>query len=223
VVVVGDSQAHALAVNLPDGIGSTFTISDGAVDGCGVYDTGAVITQRKGFTRTFDSCAGWAAKWGASAASAHAQVALVVLGAWDVFDLKLPDRTLTFESPEADAYYLAHLQQGIDALKATGTKVALLEVACMRPQDVKGAAVPALPERGADFRTHHINVLLQQAAAADPANVTFVTGPTQWCHDPVISKDLGYRWDGVHVYRPGANLIYETIAPALLQIPVPAS
>ena len=223
VVVVGDSQAHALAVNLPDGISSTFAISDGAVDGCGVYDTGEVLTQRKGFTRTFDSCAGWAAKWGASAAASHAQVALVVLGAWDVFDLKLADRTLKFETPEADAYYLGHLQQGIDALKATGTKVALLEVACMRPKDVKGAAVPALPERGADYRTHHINVLLQQAAAADPGNVSFVAGPTQWCNDPTISKDLGYRWDGVHVYKPGANLIYETIAPALLQIPVPVS
>ena len=43
LVVVGDSQAHALAINLPDGIGSTFAISDGSVEGCGVYDTGTVI------------------------------------------------------------------------------------------------------------------------------------------------------------------------------------
>ena len=44
-------------------------------------------------------------------------------------------------------------------------------------------------------------------------------GPTEWCNDPAISTDLGYRWDGVHVYKPGAKLIYETIAPALLAIP----
>jgi hypothetical protein len=60
-------------------------------------------------------------------------------------------------------------------------------------------------------------------ATADPAHVTFVPGPTEWCHDPAVSTDLNYRWDGVHVYKPGANLIYETIAPALLRIPVPAS
>ena len=30
----------------------------------------------------------------------------------------------------------------------------------------------------------------------------------------------GYRWDGVHVYVPGANLIYTTVAPALLSIPL---
>jgi hypothetical protein len=222
VVVVGDSQAHSLAINLPDGIGSTFTITDGSVEGCGVYDDGNVVSARTTFHRSFGDCAGWAQKWGAAASSAKADVALVVVGAWDVFDIELADRTIAFNSPEGDAYYLAHLQQGIDALKAAGAKVALLEVACMRPQDVKGAGVPALPERGDDSRTGHINVLLRQAAAADPANVTFVAGPAAWCLDPAISSNLGYRWDGVHVYKPGANLIYTTIAPSLLQIPVPS-
>jgi len=220
VVVVGDSQAHSLAVNLPEGIASTFTITDGSVEGCGVYDEGTVVSTRTTFHRSFGDCVGWAQKWGSAASSSSADVALVVVGAWDVFDLKLADHTIAFNTPEGDAYYLAHLQQGVDALKAAGTKVALLEVACMRPQDVKGAGVPALPERGNDNRTSHINTLLRQAAAADPTDVTFVAGPAAWCADPAISTNLGYRWDGVHVYKPGANLIYETIAPALLQIPV---
>jgi hypothetical protein len=64
-----------------------------------------------------------------------------------------------------------------------------------------------------------LNKLLRQVAAADPANVSFVSGPAEWCADRTISTDLGYRWDGVHVYKPGAKLIYETIAPALLAIP----
>jgi hypothetical protein len=223
VVVVGDSQAHSLAINLPDGISSTFTITDGSVEGCGVYDEGMVVSSRSSFKRSFSNCTGWAAKWGSAASASKAQVALVVIGAWDVFDVKLADRTITFGSAAADAYYLSHLQQGIDALKAAGAHVALLEVACMRPHDVKGAGVPALPERADDSRTGHLNVLLRQAAAADPTHVTFVTGPTQWCNDPAISTDLGYRWDGVHVYKPGANLIYETVAPELLQIPIPAT
>ena len=89
----------------------------------------------------------------------------------------------------------------------------------MRPKDVKGAGVPALPERGDDARVAHLNDLLEQVAASDPANVSFVKGPAEWCNDPSISTDLGYRWDGVHVYKPGAKLIYEAIAPALLAIP----
>ena len=38
--------------------------------------------------------------------------------------------------------------------------------------------------------------------------------------DPKVANSLSYRWDGVHVYKPGAKLILESIAPALLQIPV---
>ncbi len=219
VTIVGDSQAHSLAINKPAGIGSTFTISDGSVEGCGVYDTGRPISARA-FKRSFADCVGWAGKWGSAAAAARAEVALVVIGAWDVFDLQLADRKLVFATPEADAYYLSQLQTGIDALKGAGAHVALLEVACMRPKDVKGAGVPALPERGDDSRTGHVNDLLRKAAAADPAHVTFVAGPTEWCQDDAIANSLAYRWDGVHVYKPGANLILETVASALLQIPV---
>ena len=42
--------------------------------------------------------------------------------------------------------------------------------------------------------------------------------PTAWCNDEAIATDLGHRWDGVHVYKPGAKLIYETIAPTLLAL-----
>ena len=180
-----------------------------------------MVSTRTSFRRSFADCSGWAEKWGRSASSAKAEVALVVLGAWDVFDLQLADRTLVFGTPDADALYLSQLQQGIDSLKATGAHVALLEVACMRPTDVKGAGVPALPERGDDTRTGHVNDLLKQAAAKDPTHVSFVAGPQAWCSDQAISVDLAYRWDGVHVYKAGANLIFLIITPALLKLPVP--
>jgi hypothetical protein len=80
--------------------------------------------------------------------------------------------------------------------------------------------VPALPERGDDARIAHLNTLLRRAAAADPVRATFIEGPEEWCSDPEIASDVGYRWDGVHVYKPGAKLIYETIAASLLAIPV---
>ena len=45
LAIVGDSQAHALAINLPDGIESTFpNIANGAILGCGVYDEGFPLT-----------------------------------------------------------------------------------------------------------------------------------------------------------------------------------
>ena len=156
---------------------------------------------------------------GPSRRRADADVALVVLGAWDVFDFELDDGTdLEFGTPEWDDYVTDDLQSGIDALVATGARVALLEVPCMRPQDVEGAGVPALPERGDDDRVAHLNDLWRQVADANPGTVTFVPGPKEWCDDETVASDLAYRWDGVHVYTPGANLIYTTIAPTLLAL-----
>ncbi|MEP7202221.1 MAG: acyltransferase family protein [Ilumatobacteraceae bacterium] len=218
MVIVGDSQAHALAINLPSGIESAFTIKDGSVEGCSVYDDGTVHSKRSGFNRSFADCGGWSDKWRKAASDSDAQLALVVLGAWDVFDVEVGGHTITFNTPAADRRFTDNLGIGVAALRAAGAKVALLEVPCMRPKDVKGAGVPALPERGDDARIAHLNDLLRQVAATDPANVSFVSGPTQWCNDPAISSDLGYRWDGVHVFKPGAKLIFEAIAPELLSI-----
>ncbi|MGD9705925.1 MAG: acyltransferase family protein [Acidimicrobiia bacterium] len=220
LTIVGDSQAHSLAINLPAGIESTFTISDGSVEGCGVWDEGTVITEREGFSRTFDECSGWAQEWGAAAMAADAEVALVVIGAWDVFDVQTDAGVVAFDTPGGDARFLGLLRQGIGELSSAGAKVALLEVPCMRPTDAAGAGVPPLPERADDDRVAHLNTLLRQAADENPRDVVFVPGPTEWCDDPSISTDLNYRWDGIHVYKPGAELIYETIAPTLLRVPV---
>ena len=218
LAIVGDSQAHSLALNLPDGIESTFGIVDGSVDGCSVYDAGRVRSARDGFSNSFAMCEGWQAEW--ADAAARSDVALVVLGAWDVFDIEIDGTTYTFGTPGADRVFLDGLASGVDAMTGAGAHVALLEVPCMRPQDVEGAGVPALPERGDDARVAHVNELLRAFAAQRAGTVTFVEGPDAWCADESIATDLGHRWDGVHVYKPGAALIYETIAPALLAIPV---
>lgn len=219
LVIVGDSMAHSLKVNLPAGIEGTFSVTDGSVEGCSVYDSGKAVSSRNGYSRSFSGCKGWDAKWTAAAQKGSAEVALVVLGAWDVFDVVADGRTLPFGTAENDQRFTAGLQHGIDALTAAGAKVALLEVACMRPQDVKGAGVPALPERGDDSHVAHLNELLRSVAAANAATTTFVTGPPEYCSEPIAS-DLAYRWDGVHAFKPGAKLTFEAIAAQLLSIAV---
>jgi peptidoglycan/LPS O-acetylase OafA/YrhL len=219
VAIVGDSQAHSLAVNQPAGLGETFAIVDGSLDGCSVYDGGSVRSAREGFGNSFAMCEGWSDDWAAVVAEADAEIALVVLGAWDVFDLDPGDgEVLPFGSAAWDDYFSTNLQRGVDALAAAGARVALLEVPCMRPKDVDGAGVPALPERGDDARVAHVNGLLREVAAANADRVAFVEGPDAWCNDAAVANDLAMRWDGVHVYQPGAALIYETITPSLLAL-----
>jgi hypothetical protein len=219
LAIVGDSQAHSLAVNLPDGVDSTFDVENGALDGCSVYDEGRVLSARTSFRNYFEMCAGWQQQWADAVAGHGASVALVVLGAWDVFDRETGDgEVLRFATAAWDADLRARLQSGIDALSGAGAKVALLEVPCMRPISVEGAAVPPLPERADDARVAHVNELFRSVAAANSATTTFVEGPAGWCDDEAVATDVGLRWDGVHVYKPGAKLIFETIAPALLAL-----
>ncbi len=217
LAIVGDSQANALAINLPDGIEGVFPeVVNGSVDGCSVYDSGSVRSSVR-FGNNFSICQGWQDDW--ADAAAGNDVALVVVGAWDVFDIEDDGTVYGFATPEGDALFVRNLRSGIDAMLAEGANVALLEVACMRPQDVEGAGVRALPERGDDARVAHVNDLLRETAAAyESPSVEFVEGPDEWCTDEAIATDLGYRWDGVHVYKPGANLIYTTVASDLLRL-----
>jgi len=221
MLIVGDSQAHALALNKPSGIEETFVIADGSIDGCGIYDRGVGVGGTNGnFRRNFANCEGFETSWTKSASKARADVALVVIGAWEVLDLKINGFTFAFNTSPADTIFRTQMKRGIDALRATGATVALLEVACMRPVDSKGGPVPALPQRGDDARTRHLNDLMREIAAPEDDGVFFVSGPKEWCTDPTISTSLSYRWDGVHAYKPGAKLIFETIATSILQLPV---
>ena len=220
LVIVGDSQAHALAINKPSGIEKTFVITNGSINGCGIYDRGVGVGGTNGNSRrNFANCVGFEKKWAKSATKASADVALVVIGAWEVFDLKINGFTFAVNTSPADTMFRTQMKRGIDALRATGATVALLEVPCMRPVTSKGGSV-ALPQRGDDARTGHLNDLLREIAAPDDDGVFFVSGPKEWCNDPKISTSLSYRWDGVHAYRPGAKLIFETIATSILQLPV---
>jgi hypothetical protein len=136
-----------------------------------------------------------------------------------VFDLHRGEGDLTFGSPGWLTYFRARLDVALTQLVSTGAQVALLEVPCFRPVD--GGGLKALPERGDDRRTRLLNDLLRDAAARDPEHVTFVLGPAAFCSDPAIATNVDYRWDGVHYYRPGASLVWSTITPSLLAIPVP--
>ena len=221
LVIVGDSQAHALAINKPSGIEKTFVITNGSINGCGIYDRGVGVGGTNGNSRrNFANCVGFEKKWAKSATKASADVALVVIGAWEVFDLKINGFTFAVNTSPADTMFRTQMKRGIDALRATGATVALLEVPCMRPVTSKGGPVPALPQRGDDTRTGHLNDLLREIAAPEDDGVFFVSGPKEWCNDPKISTSLSYRWDGVHAYKPGAKLIFETIATSILQLPV---
>ncbi|MGH8862940.1 MAG: acyltransferase family protein [Jatrophihabitantaceae bacterium] len=214
----GDSQAMTLLLNKQNGLDGSITTSDSTIEGCGTM-TG-VIHSRAGYTRDLGAdCGGWHARWQQSVAQRHPQIAVVELGAWDVFDETVHGRDLKFGSPGWDAYFSGSLHQGIDILTGGGAQVALMGVPCYRP--IAAGGLPLLPERGDDTRTRHLNVLLSAAAASDPTRVFMIHPPAAFCDNPKIANDVNYRWDGTHYYKPGAALVFQGITPQLLAIQQP--
>ena len=117
VVIVGDSQAHSLAVNKPSGIEKTFVITNGSIDGCGVYDRGVGIGGTTGkFRRNFANCKGFETKWAKSAVQAKADVALVVIGAWEVMDLQINSFLFKVNTVPADTIFKTQLQRGLSLI-----------------------------------------------------------------------------------------------------------
>ena len=145
------------------------------------------------------------------------QIAVVELGAWDVFDNTIDGVTLRFSTPASDAYFTRQLDKGVDLLVAAGAQVALMGVPCYRP--IAAGGLPKLPERGDDRRTRHVTALLKAEARTHPERVFMIYPPRQFCTDPSVATNTAYRWDGVHYYRPGAALTFQVITPQLLEIP----
>jgi peptidoglycan/LPS O-acetylase OafA/YrhL len=219
VVVVGDSEAGAIARNVPEASKAQFRFYDGEVSGCGVFDAGQIVSVVHSI-KNFSACRGWQDNWVKSANRGAAEVVLIVLGAWDVFGLKLGDRVVDFASPEWDAMWTAAVRSGIDRMLALGASVALLEPECFRPHSTGGPGTFVFPERADDSRTRHVDSLMRRVAEAYPTGVTYVSGPVEWCNGSKISTNLFYRYDGVHPTPMGADLIYRAIKDRLLSIPV---
>ncbi len=212
----GDSQGMTLIINKPTGLDGSISVTDSTVSGCGVLL--GTIKSRVGYTRNLTGdCGKWPQIWATNVAKNKPQVAIVEIGAWDVFDDTVNGVTLPFGSPAWDAYFTAQLNQGLSILEAAGAQVALMGVPCYRP--IAAGGLPLLPERGDDTRTQHVTSLLEAAAALHPGRVFMISPPQQFCTDPAISTNTAYRWDGVHYYKPGSALVFQTITPQLLAIP----
>ena len=100
----GDSQGMTLLINKPNGLQNALTLSDSTVEGCGVL-LGTIHSQT-GYSRDLSSdCGSWPQQWTTNAAKNNPQIAVIEIGAWDVFDDTLNGQTMKFGSPAWDAYF----------------------------------------------------------------------------------------------------------------------
>ena len=216
VAIFGDSQATALFATRPREVNKYLELTDQSISACGIMRGRAMSRSGERFD-LIGACPNWLDAWRADARSAKPDIALVVLGAWDVLDVKGEDGTLVFATAEWDATFLGLLRDGVAAIRESGAQVALAELPCYRPRKTNPRPPGWWPERGEDDRVRHVNELLRQVA--DGVHVFTVKPASAFCADPVIGDNRRYRYDGVHYLQPGAKVYFDAIIPQLLTLP----
>jgi lysophospholipase L1-like esterase len=213
IAFYGDSQGMTLVLNKPADLGKYLTAVDDTVAGCGVLL--GKVTSRSGEKRNqTTNCRNWQPEWASKVAKTKPDLAVIMVGAWDVFDLTLDaGGTLVFGSRPWDANFTKQINRGVDILRVGGAQVGLALLPCYRP--ITGSA-GFWPERGDDDRTRHVNDLLRTIAEQHADGmVRALEPPAQFCDDPAIGKDTAYRWDGIHYYKKGAALYFSALLPQL--------
>jgi peptidoglycan/LPS O-acetylase OafA/YrhL len=214
VAFYGDSQGMTLVINKPTDIGQYFSVLNDTIAGCGILL--GKVSSRTGERRNLTTnCRNWQPEWASKVKQHKPDLAIIMIGAWELFDLTLDaGRTLDFASDAWDTNFTDALGRAIETLLGAETQVALALLPCYRP--IKGSA-GYWPERGEDDRTRHVNELLTEAAGRY-SGVRTLEPPAQFCTDEAIAHSTAYRWDGVHYYKKGAALYFSSIVPQLLMV-----
>lgn len=178
-------------------------------------DSGPRI-QSDGYVALSTKCANWEADWSAYLDRFDPDLAVTMIGSWEVFDRRIGGRRLVFATPEWDANMSAILDRTITTLSTKGARVVLLTQPPTRSPALSGTPPEWwFPSQG---RFDHVNALIRQAAARHPDVATVIdlssfVCPTAPC--PETLAGIIPRPDGIHYDTAGAPVVADWLTPQL--------
>ena len=185
--------------------------------GCGIGRGGRVRTAQYGEGPTNPECDAWPTRWPAVLAKRPADVAVIMVGPWDITDRVIPndDQWRAPGDPVYDQYLKGEMEAAVDLLSSRVGMVVWLTNPLLdfgRADDPP----PATPYPVSDpARTHRYNEILHEVAAERPA--LHVVDLAAWMRTlPGGELDPNIRPDGVHFSKPGAVEVAGWLGPELL-------
>ena len=185
--------------------------------GCGIGRGGRVRTAQFGEGPTNPECDAWPTRWPAVLAKRPADVAVIMVGPWDITDRVIPndDQWRAPGDPVYDQYLKSEMEAAVDLLSSRVGIVVWLTNPLLdfgRADDPP----PATPYPVSDpARTHRYNEILLEVAAERPA--LHVIDLAAWMRTlPGGELDPNIRPDGVHFSKPGAVEVARWLGPELL-------
>lgn len=219
VSLFGDSTAFELSGMLRFWGGAYgFTYVGGRPEiGCSLIDRGTVRTWM-GEHNLREKCAGWVPSWEEDIAEHKPDLALVLVGPWEVRDRRLPghSRFRAMGDPIFDAEFRIAVEQVLRLMRKHGVKVAWLTFPRLQFAAVRhGEEHQSEIDASNPARIRRMNEILAQVAAEHPDQMRIIDFAAHLEQRPESVLDPDLRPDGVHFGRGFRNPLAKWITEEL--------
>lgn len=208
ILLVGDSVARTLAAGL---VAHGYRVNDRAQPGCRLLLGDVVMAAQP-----LPAC-GWREHFRRAVRGQAPDVAVLLIGGWDLFDLRPPGRpeVLVPGTPAWEDYAAKALDEAVSILGAEGARVVLPTMPCVGR--INGPGFGDAQSSYSVLRVHAWNAMLARVVAAHPGTVSSPDLFGFLCpHDRFENALYGVdpvRVDGVHFSDAGATLVARWLAP----------
>ncbi|HZU71819.1 MAG TPA: SGNH hydrolase domain-containing protein [Acidimicrobiales bacterium] len=212
IMFIGDSVAQTTAA----GLGPLASQYGGAIANEGIMGCGVVTASPYRYfgqqQNLLPQCESWQATWRAAVAHDNPDLAVIMVGRWELMERFYDGRWTHVGDPAYDAYIVAQLQQAVAIASAQRAKVALLTT----PYYLRGLTpTGGLFPEDQPARVDLVNGLIRQVAASHPGLVSVIDFGAHLSPGGKFAMAI----DGVQVRSDGVHMTPQTgpwLAPWLM-------
>ncbi|MBX6388418.1 MAG: acyltransferase [Frankia sp.] len=224
MLVAGDSLATTLLASEFADVAARMNVqvADATMLGCGVARLPIRRIEGQAGPLT-TGCENWPARFTQRVREVDPDIAVLLVGRWEVVDQQFEGRWTRVGDPEYDAYLGRELDLAISTLSARGARVVLFTTPAFAAREAADGS--QFPETRIE-RVVRFNQLLRAAAERHPgvasvADLAGVLTPGDRYTDRI--DGILTRDDGVHITAEGGRLAGEALLPEIVQQARPTS
>ena len=215
VLIAGDSVALTLGYWLdPRQDTRGVQVRTEATLGCGL--TGGTVHSDGSDIPTNEECTGWPLRWRKTVEEYQPNVAVVLVGAWDVVDHRINGDVLPVGTPAWRTYMTERLDTATEVLAARGARVVLLTSPCFGQPE---SGLSGIPERSDAARVQDLNQVFRTYARAHPTRISILDLHGFLCPHgrfaPTVRGVAARDPDGTHLSPGGAKVVWQWLAGRL--------
>ena len=185
--------------------------------GCGLLTGTPISSDTRGQSQ--EECRDWPQEYAKGVRAYKPELALLLIGGWEVFDREIGGRVLRVGTAPMEAELRRALDHARRVLTADGARLVILTTPCFSPTTRELGAFGEA-SRADPARVQWLNDVWRRYVADHP-DVTLLDLYAHACPGGKYAATIDgvpMRTDGVHFTLPGARLLWSWLGPAVLRI-----